>query len=173
MIATRPRLVLLLLVVAAVGTHAEWKDCSTGPTVFKVSDVTLDPNPVKPGDLAKFVIQAESSKELRGGSVQMIVHYAGMPIWTQMDNLCDKADCPVKQGPTQVRYSQLFPGITPPGSYTVTLDGHAGAEQLFCVTVPFQVVPPQAADVAAGWEAALGEAARQQALTTHRKRLAA
>ena len=28
---------------------------------------------------------------------------AGMPIWTQMDSLCDKAACPVAPGPTQVR----------------------------------------------------------------------
>ena len=27
----------------------------------------------------------------------------GMPIWTQIDSLCDKAACPVAPGPTQVR----------------------------------------------------------------------
>lgn len=102
----RPRLVLLLLLAATACVRAEWKDCSTGPTVFKaraiaaglsppalaqpalladsvalsalsaparscvilaqVADVTLDPNPVKPGDLAKFVIAAESSEQCEG-----------------------------------------------------------------------------------------------------------
>ena len=145
-----------------------------------------------------------AAKDVRGGTVQMVVHYAGLPIWTQVDSLCDKADCPIKKGPTevggaaravaaaaaaecccvlgsavacpratvpqppstaclpptshyrlllpaaalplrpplpclQVRYSQLFPSITPPGSYTVTLNGHSGDDSLFCVTVAFQV----------------------------------
>lgn len=37
----------------------------------------------------------------------MIVHYAGMPIWTQLDNLCEKTDCPIAPGPTEARL-QLF-----------------------------------------------------------------
>jgi hypothetical protein len=47
--------------------------------------------------------------------------------------LCDPPPLP------QVRYSQPFPIITPPGFYDVTLDGKAGEEQLFCVKVAFQV----------------------------------
>jgi hypothetical protein len=35
-----------------------------------------------------------------------------------------------------------------------------------------QVVPPEASEVAGSWAAALQGAARQQALATHRKRLA-
>lgn len=31
----RPRFVLLLLLAATACVRAEWKDCSTGPTVFK------------------------------------------------------------------------------------------------------------------------------------------
>lgn len=236
--------------------------------------MTLDPSPVKPGDLAKFVIKAESGgcwrrrlvgscrrrrkltraggccrrpagKAVRGGSVQMVVHYAGMPVWTQVkgghagcvqaaaiigclqmvagvweskNGACASPARPaanrlpapltpaagrlaVRQGrlphrarphrggcwaaaaaagralagaaawqlrpaarrwrrcprpaatpcpcnrpfsflpAPQVRYAQLFPGITPPGSYSVTLNGHSGDDQLFCVTLPFQVGP--------------------------------
>ena len=39
----------------------------------------------------------------------------------------------------QVLYSQLFPAITPPGFYDVTLNGHSITEALFCVKVEFQV----------------------------------
>lgn len=38
----------------------------------------------------------------------------------------------------QVKYTQPFPVITPPGSYTVTLDGRDGDDRLFCVAVDFQ-----------------------------------
>ena len=43
-----------------------------------------------------------AARDVRGGTVQMVVHYAGLPIWTQVDSLCDKADCPIKKGPTEV-----------------------------------------------------------------------
>lgn len=45
----------------------------------------------------------------------------------------------------QVKYTQPFPIITPPGSYSVTLDAHAGDDQLFCVTVDFQASARHAA----------------------------
>lgn len=156
-------------------------------------------------------LSVPAAKAVGTGQVQMIVKYAGVPIWTQLDDLCDKAACPISAGPTEVRrpasscpellpavsafvapempaaasgavncrpacsqraagwqqtwhrrksthaeghvthpsrrfrllaqvhYSQPFPAITPPGYYSVTLDGHAGTEQLFCVRVDFQV----------------------------------
>ena len=50
-------LLLLLLLAAAGGVRAEWNDCSSGATIFNVSDVTLDPSPVRPGDVARFLIK--------------------------------------------------------------------------------------------------------------------
>ncbi|KAL4441452.1 hypothetical protein ABPG77_001956 [Micractinium sp. CCAP 211/92] len=162
---------LLLLLAAAGAGSAAWTDCASGPSTFKVSTVSLEPSPVKPGDTAQFSIKAESGKDVAGGSVQMIVHYAGMPIWTQTDDLCEKAECPIKKGPVEVKYTQPFPIITPPGSYSVTLDGHAGDDQLFCVTVDFQVVPPQSAGAAQGWAASLKGKVQQAVLTPHRRSL--
>lgn len=162
----------LLLLLAAVGAaNAAWTDCSSGHSAFKVSSVTLEPSPVKPGDTAQFSIKAESGKDVAGGSVQMIVHYVGMPIWTQTDDLCDKAACPIKEGPVEVKYTQPFPVITPPGSYTVTLDGRDGDDRLFCVAVDFQVVPPGSAGAAQGWAAGLKGATQQAVLAPQRRSL--
>ncbi|KAL4444205.1 hypothetical protein ABPG75_011942 [Micractinium tetrahymenae] len=162
----------LLLLLAAVGAaSATWTDCASGPSTFKVSSVTLEPSPVKPGDTAQFSIKAESGKDVGEGSVQMIVHYADLPIWTQVDNLCDKADCPIQKGPVEVKYTQPFPIITPPGSYSVTLNGRSGDDQLFCVTVDFQVVPPEAGEHARSWASALSGATQQAVLASHRKSL--
>lgn len=53
----------LLLLLAAVGAaNAAWTDCSSGHSAFKVSSVTLEPSPVKPGDTAQFSIKAESGE---------------------------------------------------------------------------------------------------------------
>ena len=49
----------------------------------------------------------------------------------------------------QVKYSQLFPTITPPGSYSVTLNGHSGEDALFCVTIDFMA---SALEWSAGWD---------------------
>lgn len=70
---------LLLAATAAVlpAAHA-WTDCATGSTVFKVSDVTLDPQPVKPGDTAQFVIKAESSEPV---VLQGVCFAAGKVVW--------------------------------------------------------------------------------------------
>jgi hypothetical protein len=47
---------------------ATWTDCSTTPVLFKVSDVTLVPDPVKPGDTANFTIKADAGQVLHGQS---------------------------------------------------------------------------------------------------------
>lgn len=171
--ATSLSLLLVCLVLAlAVPGAAAWTDCSIGPSIFKVSDVTLDPSPVQPGDTANFLITAHSGQDVPpGGTVQMTVHLMGFPIWTQVDNICDKATCPIKKGAVEVRYTQPFPEITPPGAYSVTLAGHSGDDALFCVTLDFQVVPPEAAQVAQRWAASLKGQALQHVLTTHRKSL--
>ena len=50
---------------------------------------------------------------------------------------------------------QLFPEITPPGSYSVTLTGKAGQSPLFCVEVDFQArIPTLPLKAAAGGYAA-------------------
>ena len=69
---------------------------------------------------------------------------SGLPIYTQQDELCRKANCPISQGAeTKIEYEQTFPEFTPPGSYSVTLSGknEAGTVQLFCVVISFQVEP--------------------------------
>jgi hypothetical protein len=49
---TLPRLLLLLLAAASLtaAPAQAWRDCSTGPSGFKVNDVTLQPKPVNAGD---------------------------------------------------------------------------------------------------------------------------
>jgi hypothetical protein len=48
-------------------------------------------------------LSVPAAKAVGTGQVQMIVKYAGVPIWTQLDDLCDKAACPISAGPTEVR----------------------------------------------------------------------
>ena len=62
-----------------------------------------------------------------------------------------------------MRYTQLFPDITPPGSYSVTLNGHAGESALFCVRVDFDVVyPEEEGEHAVGGDSAAAAAAGER-----------
>eukprot|EP00887_Chlorella_sp_A99_P001145 scaffold14.g1145.t1 len=136
----------LLLALACCVAATDWKDgtwkdgCPGSP--LQVKQVTLTPEPIKPGDTAQFEIQAVAGQVVPAGTVSMVVHYAGVPIWVQTDQLCAKVDsCPIQPGAVSIKYSQIFPAITPPGPYSMTLTGHgaAGGPPLFCVDVNFQV----------------------------------
>ncbi|GAB4818513.1 hypothetical protein N2152v2_005559 [Parachlorella kessleri] len=99
-----------------------------------------------------------------------VVTYAGLPIWTQNDDLCSKTSCPVNKGPAVVVYQQAFPIFTPPGHYTVTLRGISKSDLLFCVAVDFEVVPPSLSSTAATGVSRLQRAAGAL-LKTHRKEM--
>lgn len=74
-----------------------------------------------------------------------------------------------------INYSQLFPGITPPGSYSMTLSGHSPVDgDLFCVQISFQVVTSSGSSGGSGSSSGSGLASAakgvdQQVLRTHRK----
>lgn len=85
---------------------------------------------------------APTGVEVTAGSIAMSVQYGGFPIWAQTDDLCAKMACPAPAGAVTVTFQQLFPIITPPGNYVVTLRGADAAQQpLFCVAVDFAVTP--------------------------------
>lgn len=144
MFSTKSAIFVVFVVLLHHTLGFQWKDCGEG--AFAVQDVALTPESVKPGDTATFHISAESSVQLQDGMVNMLVTYGGLPIWTQNDELCDKTACPISKGQVDVVYKQLFPIITPPGQYVVTLKGTHGEDDLFCVAVTFRVTP--AIDVA-------------------------
>lgn len=59
------------------------------------------------------------------GTINMVVQYAGFPIWTQADDLCTKMTCPSSEGPVSVSFQQQFPVITPPVRHWLWCDGGA------------------------------------------------
>ena len=54
--------------------------------------------------------------DVQQGKIGMTVTYAGIPIWTQSDDLCAKTTCPIAKGPADVVYLQPMPIFTPPVS---------------------------------------------------------
>ncbi|CAN8298408.1 unnamed protein product [Cochlearia groenlandica] len=100
----------------------------------KVKDVDISPNPVARGEPATFTISANTGSGISSGNLVIEVSYFGWYIHSETSDLCAETACPVKTGDFLVAHSQLLPGYTPPGSYSLQmkmLDAHK--KELTCI----------------------------------------
>jgi len=144
------KLLALLCILHITGSaHAtKWMQCGIAGA-FQITNASLTPTNIYPGNSARFTIDAVNAADhdIEDGTITMLVRLAGLPIYTQADDFCTKTPCPFSTGAEQnIVYEQNFPEITPPGSYSLTLSGKSSSgEQLFCVIISFEVktAPPQ------------------------------
>lgn len=122
-------------------TATDWSICDSGS--FKIDGVGLKPDHITRGTTAYFSVGAISGGEqaVEGGSIDMSVQLAGIPVYSHTDDLCSKTTCPVEPGASfQINYSRHFPLYTPPGAYTMKLQGVSDmGEKLFCIRIGFHV----------------------------------
>lgn len=145
--------ILVCVCILVSHTQARWSQCGQG--AFQISDATLQPEEIYPGNSARFTIDAlAGGNDVSGGTIAMLVRLGGLPIYTQQDDLCTKTSCPIqKESNAQIIYEQSFPEFTPAGPYSVMLSGKSSTgEQLFCVVIAFQVnpLPPSGAKKSLG-----------------------
>ncbi|KAH7511266.1 hypothetical protein JRO89_XSUnG0213300 [Xanthoceras sorbifolium] len=77
---------------------------------------------------------------ISGGKLVIDVSYFGWSIHSETHDLCDETSCPVTSGDFIVAHSQVLPGFTPPGSYSLKmrmLDGNK--HELTCITFDFSI----------------------------------
>ncbi|WVY97857.1 hypothetical protein V8G54_030008 [Vigna mungo] len=106
----------------------------------EVKGVEISPDPVVRGQAATFSIAATTGKELSGGKLVIDVSYFGWYIHSETHDLCDETTCPVSIGDFVIAHSQVLPGFTPPGSYTLKMkmiDGNN--HELTCITFGFNI----------------------------------
>jgi hypothetical protein len=111
----RLALFALAVMISDRAAATAWRSCGEG--ALAVKDATLTPDTVSPGTEVAFAISAEvaADQAFAGGSVSMLVKLAGLPIYTETDDLCDKTACPLEAGvPVRIVYNQLMPSVTPP-----------------------------------------------------------
>eukprot|EP00884_Botryococcus_braunii_P020413 jgi/Botrbrau1/7055/Bobra.0165s0078.1 len=133
---------LCLLVSLRSSLAMDWSVCE-GVDPKSISAVTLKPDPPSPGVTVDFAIKGTSGLELTNGTLELDVYFHGLLIYYETQDLCKDTTCPVKKGPYEIHVAQNFPPITPPGTYVVKMIGSAGdEEQLLCLIVEFNVVPP-------------------------------
>ncbi|KAL2327334.1 hypothetical protein Fmac_020761 [Flemingia macrophylla] len=106
----------------------------------EVKGVEISPNPIARGQPATFSIAATTDKSLSGGKLVIDVSYFGWHIHSETHDLCGETNCPVSAGDFVIAHSQVLPGFTPPGSYTLKmkmLDGNK--HELTCITFGFDI----------------------------------
>ncbi|MGV7428812.1 ML domain-containing protein, partial [Mycobacterium kansasii] len=82
---------------------------------------------------------ASTDKPLSGGNLKIDVAYFGLYIHSESHELCQETSCPAT-GDFVISHSQVLPGITPPGSYTLKLTLDDGDKhQLTCINFDFSI----------------------------------
>ncbi|KAM7497346.1 hypothetical protein LguiA_021760 [Lonicera macranthoides] len=97
------------------------KYCEKTDYGVKVSGVEISPYPVSRGKNTTFSIAASTGEAISGGKLVIDVSYFGWQIHSETHDLCTETSCPVSIGDFVISHSQVLPGFTPPGSYTLKL----------------------------------------------------
>ncbi|KAJ4705420.1 MD-2-related lipid recognition domain-containing protein / ML domain-containing protein [Melia azedarach] len=104
----------------------------------KVGGVEISPYPVERGKPATFSISATS--DISGGKLSIDVSYFGFHVHSETHDLCAETSCPVSTGDFVVAHTQVLPGFTPPGSYTLKMKMYdASKHELTCINFDFSI----------------------------------
>ncbi|KAI4300534.1 hypothetical protein L6164_033903 [Bauhinia variegata] len=132
-------LLLCLGYVMAYSTDVKYCDKDSKYDV-KVSGVEITPYPIARGQPATFSISATTGQAISGGKLLIDVSYFGWHIYTETDDLCGETSCPVTVGDFVVAHSQVLPGFTPPGSYSLKMKMYdENKHELTCIGFDFSI----------------------------------
>lgn len=138
---TRLFLLAFCLFVSSVQATAVKYCDKKGHYDVKVEGVDMVPDPVVSGKPATFKISASTGKTISGGKLSLEVKFFGVTVHTESHNICEKTSCPISAGKFVLSHTQLLPGITPPGSYTLRMRlEDANKHQLTCVSFQFKII---------------------------------
>ncbi|KAL5545686.1 hypothetical protein UlMin_005373 [Ulmus minor] len=131
---------ICLMAPLVQATTTEVRYCDKKAYDVKVSGVDITPYPVVRGEDATFSIAANAGEPISGGKMVIDVSYFGWHIHTETHDLCQETSCPVSTGDFVVSHSQVLPGFTPPGSYSLKMKMYDGNQrQLTCITFDFSI----------------------------------
>ncbi|XAR64794.1 hypothetical protein NMG60_11008632 [Bertholletia excelsa] len=130
---------LCLLSLSIQATDVHYCNKKTKYAV-EVSGVDISPDPIARGEPATFNISASAGEAISGGRLIIEVSYFGFHIHTESHDLCAETTCPVSAGDFVISHSQVLPGFTPPGPYTLVMKMEDGNNhQLTCITFDFSI----------------------------------
>ncbi|KAK7392713.1 hypothetical protein VNO78_21159 [Psophocarpus tetragonolobus] len=111
-----------------------------GDSDIEVKGVEISPYPVVRGAPATFSIAATTGKALSGGKLVIDVSFFGWHIYSETHDLCEETTCPVSVGDFVIAHSQVLPGFTPPGSYSLMMKMFdENKHELACISFNFRI----------------------------------
>ncbi|KAK8672099.1 hypothetical protein V6N13_110473 [Hibiscus sabdariffa] len=136
-----PLLLLSLILVVPLTVAEDVRYCDKQAEYdVKVQGVEISPNPIARGKPATFSIAATTGAAINGGKLVIEVSYFGWHIHSETHDLCDETSCPVSTGDFVVSHSQVLPGFTPPGSYSLKMKMlDANKHELTCIGFDFSI----------------------------------
>ncbi|KAK9715941.1 hypothetical protein RND81_06G200100 [Saponaria officinalis] len=106
----------------------------------KVRAVEITPDPIARGQPATFNLSASTENPISGGKVNVDVAYFGWHVYSESHDLCAETSCPVPSGDFIIAHSQVLPGYTPPGSYSLKMRiVDENKKQLSCVRFDIRI----------------------------------
>lgn len=133
--------VSLLLVPSTSAASTKVRYCNKkAEYAVKVSGVDITPYPISRNKETTFKIAASTETSISGGELVIDVSYFGFNVHSEKHDLCNETSCPVAPGDFEIAHSQVLPGYTPPGSYTLklTMSG-VDKKQLSCINFDFSI----------------------------------
>ncbi|CAH2054003.1 unnamed protein product, partial [Thlaspi arvense] len=155
------------LLVSTIVRATDVKYCDSNQDYeVKVQGVDISPNPIARGEPATFSISANTEGSfivlvrsclvwylfliwvsfvlyednmISSGKLVIEVSYFGWHIHSETHDLCDETKCPVATGDFLVQHSQVLPGYTPPGSYSLKMKMLDGHKELTCIKFSFDI----------------------------------
>ncbi|VFQ62586.1 unnamed protein product [Cuscuta campestris] len=118
----------------------DFRLCSKKNYDVKVSGVDITPSPVQRSVNTTFTISASTDKGIPGGKMQIDVKYWIFNVYSETHELCSETSCPISAGNFVLVHTQALPGITPPGSYTLTMKMmDEKKHELACISFDFSI----------------------------------
>ncbi|KEH41864.1 putative ML domain, phosphatidylinositol/phosphatidylglycerol transfer protein [Medicago truncatula] len=107
---------------------------------IEVKEVQISPDPIARGRPATFTISATTNQTLSGGKVLIDVSYFGWHVYSETKDLCGESSCPISVGDFVLAHSQVLPGFTPPGWYSLKMKMYdENNNELTCITFDFYI----------------------------------
>ncbi|XVF55891.1 hypothetical protein PTKIN_Ptkin06aG0072700 [Pterospermum kingtungense] len=130
---------LCLLIPLTVAKDVNYCNKKTEYDV-KVQGVEISPDPIARGQPATFSISATTGAAIDGGKLVIDVSYFGWHIHSETHDLCEETSCPVSTGDFVVSHSQVLPGYTPPGPYSLKMKMvDSNKNELTCIEFDFSI----------------------------------
>ncbi|KAF8097201.1 hypothetical protein N665_0293s0049 [Sinapis alba] len=144
------RVAVFLLFVSTIVRATNVQYCEENAEYeVKVKDVYISPNPIARGEPATFTISANTDRGISGGKLVIEVSFFGWHVHSETHDLCNKTTCPVETGDFLVAHSQVLPGYTPSGWYSLQMKMlDAQNKELTCIRFSIDIgSAPSVADM--------------------------